>query len=151
MRTRFWLTLCLAIVILVSGGCAASSGTASSNFDDQFNTIVQPYSFNLLSWEVSTVLKNIKQRVFHPESESTLTSQNVLDYFSYVAQANTLQSQLNMVQVQSANADTGTYEAKISQVQAQIDALKPIVEQTLALQISQVLKDQGIYTGNLHL
>ncbi len=146
MRTRkrawLWVAIALVLIVLVSGGCG---GNASSSFEGQFNKIVRPYSFSLLNWEISTLYNDVRQKVFHAEPEDALTSQNVMHYFSYTVQLNTLKSDLNMVQAKKVQGDIDQYESKINEVQAQIDNLKPVVEQTIARQISETLANQGIY------
>jgi hypothetical protein len=153
MRTRrrawLWVAIALVLIVLVSGGCG---GNVSSSFEGQFNTIVQPYSFNLLTWEISTLFNDVRQKVFHAQPEDALTSQNVMHYFSYAAQLNTLKSDLKMLQAKKIQGDIDQYESKINEFQAQIDtqlqlqlSLKPVVEQTISRQISETLAEQGIY------
>ena len=106
---------------------------------------MQPYSFNLFGWEIATLHNDLKQRFFSPAPESALNSQSVIHYFSYVAQANTLKSDLRMVQAQKIQGDIELYEARLKEVEAQIKELKPIVEQTIARQISETLADLDIF------
>jgi hypothetical protein len=150
MKVRFWLALSLAFLILFSGGCAADPGVEPSSnrypgFESQLNSLVQPYSFNLFGWEIATLFNDIKQKVFSPPPESALNSQSVIHYFSYVAQANTLKSGLRMVQAKKIQGDIEQYEAELSKVEEQIQSLKPVVEQTIARQITETLADQGIH------
>jgi hypothetical protein len=145
MHIRLLLALGLVFIVLGCWGCVALSPGAASSFDDKLDTIVRPYSFNFASWEYNTLLREINQRITAPRPEAVLNSQSVVDYFSYVRQLNGLQSDLPAVQARKAPGELDQYEAKISEVGAQIAVLKPIVEQTIARQIGQTLADQGIY------
>ncbi len=144
MRIRLFLVTSLLLVILASSGCAASPNNGS-NFNRQLNSIMQPYSFNFITWEINTFLNDLKQNTVNRPSESNGNSQSVVSYFSYIAQLNTLKSDMRMLQAKKIQGDMSQYEARSNEVQAQITALKPIVEQTIASQINQVLSEQGIY------
>lgn len=138
------MALVLSFVILVSGGCAVSDKTSSS-FNDQFNSIVQPYTFNFAVWEADTLFNQITQRIFHPQPDSSLNSQSVVHYFSYIVQMNTLKSEIQMLEAQKIQGDVYYYQKQLDETEAQITALKPIVEQTIERQVTQTLADNGIY------
>jgi hypothetical protein len=144
MRIRLFLALSLSLLVLSSAGCGAVSSQTAS-YESDLNTIVQPYTFSFSSWEFSTLYNDIKQKITSPQPDSALTSQSVIHYFSYITELNTLKSDLKMVQAKQIQGDLSLYEAKIDEVSAQIDDLRPIVEQTIARQITETLAEQGIY------
>lgn len=145
MRIRLLLALSLAFIVLVGGGCAAIPQSASSSFDRKLNTVVQPYTFSLAGWQISTTLNEIQQRITSPQPNVALNSQAVVNYFSYMTQLQGLKSDLQMVQAKKVQGNIDLYESKITEVNTQISALKPIVERTIARQIGEVLVDQGIF------
>ena len=143
MRNRLWLAIVLSLIILITGGCAVPAKT-SSTFKEQFNSIVQPYSFDFATWETHSLFEQITQRIMSPHPTSMLNSQSVVHYFSYVALMNTLKSDIQMLQAKKVQGDVKIYEDKLKETQDQITALKPIVEQTIAKQVTQTLADLGI-------
>jgi hypothetical protein len=145
MRIRLMLVFSLSLIVLTSGGCVPTSGNSSSSFDKQFHTITQPYSFNFATWEFNTLFNDLKQKTIDRPSDSLLNSQSVFNYFSYVSQLNSLKSDLRIFQATKMQGDLSQYETKISEIDTQIAALKPVAEQTIARQVSQILDEQGIY------
>jgi len=85
MRIRLWLALSLSLVILMSGSCAVSKKAPS--FNEQVNSIVQPYSFNFATWETNTLFSQLRQKVINRQPESAFNSQSVKRYFSYIEQS----------------------------------------------------------------
>ena len=151
MRIRTALVMCLAAIILVSGGCAASFTNDFSSFNSKLYSIVRPYSFNYVSWEITTLFKDVVEKVKDSPEATDLNSQSVVHYFSYVTQLNSLKSDLQMVQAGKIEGDVSLYEDKIKEAEEQVATLKPTVEETLARQISEVLTEQGIdnpFIGN---
>jgi hypothetical protein len=144
MRIRWVLAIILVLVTLISSSCAAGNVNTSSSYNSKLGQIVQPYSFSLSGWELKAFFGDIRQKIVDPQSESVLTSQAVMNYFSYVIQLNTLKSDLQMAQAKAPAGNVNQYEAKTSEVNQKIATLKPVVEQTIARQINQVLADQGI-------
>jgi hypothetical protein len=145
MRIRFPLVLSLLLVLAGGVGCAAVAGCASASFDNKLNSIVQPHSFDLFSWQVNTLYKDIRQNLTDHQPDMALNSRPVISYFSYIAQLNTIKSDLKIAQTKNLQGDITRYEADIPEVESQIAALKPVVEEILARQINQVLAEQGIY------
>lgn len=143
MRIRWVLAIGLLIVILAVSGCGASSGN-SSNFNQEVSSITQPYTFNFITWELNSLFNGLTQTFKSPSLKNVDNSQSVVNYFSYVTQLNTLKSEMQMLVAQKSG-DVAQNEAMTQGVEAKIAALKPIVEQTIAGQINQVLADQGIH------
>lgn len=144
MRMRLWLALSLTLIVLASVGCGVS-GKTSRSFNEQLDSIVKPYSFNFAAWETSTLFNEMKQRITNPQPGSALNSQSVIQYFSGLAQINTLKSDIQMLQANKIQGDINLYEAKLAETEARTEVLRPAVEQTIARQVSQTLADQGIY------
>jgi hypothetical protein len=150
MRLRLILALCLLIIVLVSSSCVAAVAPASS-FDKQLNAIVQPYTFNFASWEFDTLLGQLKRKILNPQPGADLNPLAVLRYFSYAAEANTLQNDIQAIQAGVNNSNLSQYEGQLQQVEAQQIALQQITEETISQQISATLASLGIYNpaGNL--
>ncbi len=144
MRIRVVLALCLVLIVLISSSCAVFSGS-SSTFDSRLSSIVHPYTFNLADWELKTLFNELKQRTLDPPPASALNSQSAVNYFSYMAMVQTLQSDMASVQSGKLQGNLYQYEDKLKEVEAKKNALKDAAEQTIARQISETLASQGIY------
>lgn len=144
MRIRWFLVTILLPVILAGSGCGTTSNS-TSDFNQQLSPIIQPYIFDFATWESSTFFNDIKQTVVNHPSEDDLNSQSVIQYFSYQEQMKDLNSGLRTLQTQKIQADIIQYEARSEELETRIASLKPIVERTIAHQISQTLAEQDIF------
>jgi hypothetical protein len=113
-----------------------------SNFDKQYKKLVDPYTFNIIGWEVQALYNRVDQKLTRSQPESALTSQSVLEYFSDVRLLAGLKSGS---QSKNGHGDLTRDANQIAQIEARITVLKPVVELTLEKQISQTLAEQGIY------
>jgi hypothetical protein len=107
------------------------------SFEEQYNSMVNPYVFNIASWEIQTLYQQAKLNITDPPLESSLTSESVQKYFSLIELQLRLKSDLKL-RKETGNSD-------LVQLEAQTAILRPIVEKTLKQQISQTLAEQGIY------
>ena len=139
MRVCWILAISLLIISLVSG-CGTSFNKVS-NFNRDIGAIIHPYTFNYGSWEFNALINGLRQT---PGRESADT-QSVIDYFSLTAQLDTLKSEARLLLAQNSQDNITVAEDRIDSVNAQIAALKPVVERTIALQINQILAERGIY------
>ena len=131
------------MIILISG-CGVSSSTVS-NFNRQLSAIIQPYTFNYASWEFNTLVEGLKRSSDPGQITDIDDTQSVVDYFSLVAELDSLESKLQVIPAQKTEDNKALIETEIEEVNDQIEALTPVVERTIAVQISQILAEQGIY------
>ncbi|MDD5701087.1 MAG: hypothetical protein PHU23_03465 [Dehalococcoidales bacterium] len=94
---------------------------------------------------MNALYNHVKNRVISFRSDVPYNSQSVVHYFSYMTQLYSLQSSMQMLAAKKFDGDISLYRAELEEVEAQVEKLKPIVEQTIARQISEVLAEQGIY------
>ena len=144
MRIRVLVGIILVIALLAGTSCFGGTSQASS-FSGQFTAKVQPYSFNLGAWEFSTFLSSLKTQTLDPGPQSALTAQNVLSYFSTMSQEDALRSQMQQASTKNPEPDMSDMSASQSRMNALEDrqaALAPIVEQTLADQISHIQRKE---------
>jgi hypothetical protein len=128
------VVLILLAVCLLGGGCASVS-----DFDNSLNDIVAPYRFNFVKWEFRAFAYETRQWIDSQDLENP--TETVLDYFSIVGQMQALEWQI-------ATDDTGDItelETELNGLEEQRAALVSSVEQIIAEQIREVLKEQGIY------
>ena len=144
MRIRLMLGLSFLIILLTGLSCAPVRGD-SSNFNNRFNSLVRPFTFNVESWEYQTLSAELRQNIHNPVPEAQLSSENVMLYFSLMAQIDTLSSNLQSVSGNNSSAKVIQERNDLNDVEARAALLQDTVEHTLAVQISQVLASQGIF------
>jgi hypothetical protein len=143
IRIRVLMGIILAAV-LMSGSSCSSNQSQVATFNSQFNPLVQPYTFDLPGWEFRTFFSGLKDDTINPQPQPKLTPQNVIAYFGLMAQENVLKSQIQAAAAKNPQADSAD-QANLENLQDQELTLEPVVEQTLASQISDTLATQGIY------
>jgi hypothetical protein len=134
------LTFVVLIAILVSLFIMAFKDE-DSDFEKQYNTLIGPYAFNIAGWEIQALYNQTSQNLTHPQPKTSLTSQNVLEYFTLIDRRRSLTLE---IQLKNQQADSNLSQ-QLSELESRITELQPIVEKTLEKQISQILADQGIY------
>ncbi|HEX7475108.1 MAG TPA: hypothetical protein VF318_04010 [Dehalococcoidales bacterium] len=144
MRKRLVAVVFLVGVLLASG-CAANGSSVSSDFNSKLKSIVSPYTFNLAGWEAGNVFSEIKQSIFDRQPKSALTSQAVMEYFSAIDQVSRLQDQIQLAKAGTSQSDVTPNQSGLETLQKRVSDLKPIVEQKIAGQISDILAEQGVY------
>lgn len=142
MRIR-WILVTSLIAILLVCGCEAKSSDGS-DLNQQIGLITREHTFNYGKWEINALIDDLRQ-TSEPGQEDISSTQSVIEYFSYVAQLDILRSEILMLQAQNTERNTGSIYDRMSEINARIEALKPAVERTLALQVSQTLAEVGIY------
>lgn len=127
------LIFAVLLVVCLLGGCATVP-----DFDDNLNDIVKPYRFNFVSWELGAFAHETRQWLGGEDIESP--TDTVLEYFSLVGQIRALERQ-----IASETGDTAELEAELNGLEEKRLALVGSVEEIIADQIRDVLKEQGIY------
>jgi hypothetical protein len=120
------------LLFCLLGGCA------TSDFDDNLNDIVKPYRFNFVKWEWGAFAHETRQWLGGEDAE--IPSRTVREYFSLVGQIRNLEWEI----ATDETGDTAELEAELNELEEQRTALVSSVEQIIAEQISEVLKEEGI-------
>jgi hypothetical protein len=124
-----------AVVIILLLFCIIGGSCATSEFDDNLNDIVKPYRFNFVGWELGAFAHETRQWLGGEDTE--IPSRTVREYFSLVEQIRALERQ-----IASETGDTAELEAELEEQRL---TLVGSVEEIIADQIRDVLKEQGIY------
>lgn len=127
------IVILLLLVCLLGGGCAASE------FDQNLNAIVKPYRFHFVKWELGAFAYETRQWLGGEDLASP--TETVLEYFSLVGQMKVLEWEI----ANDETGDTAEIEAELEELEEQRAALVGSVEQIIADQIKEVLKEQGIF------
>ena len=123
-----WLSLCL-----VSVGCASGP-----DLDHSLNSIVKPYRFSILKWELNTLLGTSS---YDKEAGEEVVSQ----YFALVGEIKSLELEIEAVRASTGEGSLSLLEAKLCKLREQRLALAVTVEVILRGQIKGVLAGEGIF------
>ena len=130
----------LLLVIYLSGGCAPGR-----SFDNQLNSIVRPYRFNLIGWEYRALSNELNQWIFGSSEEIDGEADVVVEYFFAVERLKTLESEIAAVKAGSEQSGLAPLEDELNMLQEQVGALGSKVEGLIEKQIRETLAEQGIF------
>jgi hypothetical protein len=134
-----FLLLFVLLVGLLSGG-------PRSGIDDKLESIVKPHLFSIAGWEVNALLRDELPSLL--SREPSLDVSGVIRYFRLAGE----DRDLAVGNAGSAAEATGL-RVEISGLHRQKEELSHSVEKTIERQISEVLREQGIYSpfAGMHL
>ena len=130
----------LLLVIYLSGGCAPGRSV-----DNQLNSIVRPYRFNLIGWEYRALSNELNQWIFGSSEEIDGEADVVVEYFFAVERLKTLESEIAAVKAGSEQSGLAPLEDELNMLQEQVGALGSKVEGLIEKQIRETLAEQGIF------
>ncbi len=139
LKRKLVAALALLVVCLLSGSCASVY-----NFDKSLNSIVKPYSFSILQWELKAIPSEINQWVFAKHGKIDDEIDTVMRYFSLVDQIDALKSELEAINNNDEQSNKASTEIELAQLQEQKTALEDVVERIIEKQISETLVEQSI-------
>lgn len=111
--------------------------------------IVSPYQFDYLGWEAGALLTKAVETLWgvHAFMDETARSAYVRAYFADLAQAQSLDGQINAVFTDPAISDPQTVSADLraqrDTLRADLRSRQPLVEAILEGQVAAVLVDEG--------
>ncbi|MEA2085507.1 MAG: hypothetical protein U9O84_00430, partial [Chloroflexota bacterium] len=134
---RLATAVCL-FFCLFSAGCASAG-----DFDYRLDSIVKPYSFSIMGWELENISGEMGQSSRDSEAGVTGGPEQVRQYFSLVERIKTLGAEIEAV-TDSGEDGLASLEAELGGLERQKAALREVVEAVLAGQIREALSGQGI-------
>ncbi len=137
---RLIITGGLLSATLINAGCAAAP-----SFDSRLGSIIKPYTFSIVQWELRTIPREIKERISGKHGKINIEDEIVTRYFSIVGQISTLKSALKAVNSGNRQGDAASLEAELDRLQQQRTELADAVVRTIGRQIKQTLAEQGIF------
>ena len=140
MKIKLIAAISLILVCLLGGSCAPAP-----DFDNHLSLIVEPYRFNIVSWEFKTLLIEIKQLIFNEDGKVEDELGLVREYFSSAERIKTLESEIEAINTGSGQGDLALLEAELSELERRQAALEDKVERIIGRQIIGTLAQQGIF------
>jgi len=140
LQIRLVVIASLLLVICLSGGCAPER-----SFDNQLNSIVRPYRFNLIGWECRALSNELNQWIFGSSEEIDGEVDVVMEYFSAIERLKNLESEIKAVKAGSGQSGLALLEDELNMLQEHVGALGSKVEGLIEKQIRETLAEQGIF------
>lgn len=131
------LKLKLIAIILLSLCLLSVSCSPVPDFDSQLGSIVKPYRFNFVKWELEAIPCAIGQWLFGNHEEIDDQTDTVLEYFSLAEQIKSLEWEIAAVNAGNEQGDLASLEAELNSWQEQKTALTDKVERIIASQIKR--------------
>ena len=114
------------------------------DFDRHLNSIVKPYRFDIVNWELQALLSGGKQLVVSREEVKDELSQ-VVKYFSLVKRINALKSAIKAINTGDRQGDLASLETEVSTLGEQRAALEDVVGRIIKEQMKEALAEEGIF------
>ncbi len=144
IKSRFKVGLFLIAVSLLL--CSLIAGCAQSqDFDSQLRTIIKPYRFDFIKWEINALGEEVG-KLFGGRQETTDNGiAEVIEYFSNVARIKRLESEMEAIKTGTRQGDAASLEVELSRWQQRNMEITDNVESLLEAQIRDALSQQGIF------
>ena len=113
------------------------------SFDDQLSSIVKPYRFSIVNWELETLFDRGNRS--DPGGKIEDEPNQVTRYFSLVEQMKALESEIKAVNSGDRPGNPTSLEARLNMLEGQRVDLEDVVRRIMTEQIKTVLTEQGIF------
>ncbi|MFC1950728.1 hypothetical protein ACFLWD_03615 [Chloroflexota bacterium] len=130
----------LLLFCLCGGGC-----TPKQDFDNYLSSIVKPYRFSITRWESRAIPREVNQWIFDKYEKSDDEVNRVTEYFSFIEQIKTLESEIQTINAGNRQGDLASLEVELNGLQEQRMTLEDIVEEIIESQIRETLTQQDIF------
>jgi len=136
----------LLLVSLLGGSC-----TPSRDFDYHLKSIVKPYLFDIVGWELGAIRHEVNQWALGRYEKIDDEVRMVWEYFAAIKRAKALRSEIAAVDAGNAEGDLPALEAELNRLQEQKLALQDTVERIIEKQVRETLAQQGIFNPIIEL
>ena len=140
MRRGLFIITGMLLVTSLTSGC-----TPSRNFNSSLKTIVQPYNFSIVKWELNTVFEEVKQLITGNNTAGDNSISEVVSYFSIGEQVRNKKAAIDAVNSGNQDDDLALLETELRELEAQKQTLERTAEQVIRRQVRNVLSQQGIF------
>ena len=143
MKLKSIITALILITGILSGSCQQPD-----DFNRTLNSIINPYRFSIVEWELRTLTAELEQVLFGKNDYTIEDSRFVLDYFQLLEVISGLEYQISYYKDSIDNAELAILQNQLKDLQQERDISKKGVEKILELQIRETLKQLDLYLYN---
>ncbi len=140
MKIGVVITAVLVLPCIIGSGCSPGTG-----LDASLNSIVKPYRFDIVGWELGALSGELEEMLFGDEEVSADESTVVLEYFSVMEKIRDLSREIEAVKSGVETGDIASLEAEMNILQAQQESLERQAEKIIERQIRETLTQLGIF------
>jgi hypothetical protein len=138
LRKELFSVLTLTLLF----GVLSTSCLPIRSFNRDLWSIIRPYHFHTLAWELKTIFGSAMQEAANPKPSGET---RVLDYFETVDSVKKIRSEIAAIQSGNQTGDFTALNNKLSQLQGQIVASQGAVEDMLEKQLRATLTVLGLF------
>lgn len=114
-------------------------------FDSALKSIVNPYRFSTVKWELSAISHQLNQWISRGNTEAEDGMAQVKEYFSLVDRIGTITAQIKSINSGNGHGDLASLEKQMSDLEVRRESLEEPVEKAIAACIRDTLAKEGIY------
>ncbi len=130
----------LLLVFLLGGSCVPSQ-----DFDARLRSIVKPYLFSIVWWQVKAIPHDVNQVVFGRQTKIESEIELVTEYFAVTERVKALRSAIEAASVGKGASEAVSLEAELERLEAERIAQAGRVDRVIEKQIRNTLTEQGIF------
>lgn len=138
LKTGLIFGLCLVVPGLFAVGCAAGSDVHPG-----LDTIVRPYSFNIVKWELASLFGRQERAVPTSAGEVIGEKDSVTAFFALGDRIKELEAEAE--ERETEGRDRTSVEKELAEASVKKRALVEAVEKTIERQVRDGFREQGIY------
>ena len=140
MKTGLIISLSVMLFSLGMAGC-----TTDKNFNSRLDTIVKPYRFSIVRWELDNLFGNKEPAGSGETFKGESRNNPVTEYFTLVDRLKALESELQAIQTGDKTGGLVSIEKEMAEVRSQKLARAETAKKIIGRQIRDILTEQGIY------
>jgi len=138
------MTIILTLLLLI--GYLVSSSIIGPTFETRLDSIVKPYVFSLVGWELRVIPQEIRLLLFNLSGRIDDKIGLVREYFQSIEQIKALQTKIDATKAGQGKYDLASLEAELNRLQAHKSTLESTAERIIERQIRDTLTEQGIFS-----
>jgi hypothetical protein len=138
------MTIILTLLLLI--GYLVSSFITGPSFETRLDSIVKPYVFSLVGWELRVIPQEIRLSLFNQSGKIDDEIGLVTEYFQSIEQIKAWQTKIDVARAGQGKYDLASLEAELNRLQARKSTLESTAERIIERQIRGTLTEQGIFS-----
>ena len=140
MKIKLIATVSLLLVLWLGGSCAHAQ-----DFDNRLSSIVKPYIFSIMKWELRTIPREANQWIFGRYEKADDEVHTVTEYFSFIERIKSLKSAIDAINANNREGNLASLEAELNRTHERKMALEDTVERIIEKQVRETLAQQGVF------